>query len=103
MPYMPPSISDNFDNDNNECDKSSDETSEPMQSHNPVDSDNDQSLLTPKTCDKTETQATKKHVFRWRKKILLFLRSIRKKHLQTNQLKLIHHTSTLNSFSLKIC
>ena len=26
MPYIPPAISDNFDDDNNECDKSTDET-----------------------------------------------------------------------------
>ena len=50
-----------------------------MQSHhNAVAGENDESLVTLKTCDKTETQATKKHVFHWRKKkILLFL----KKHL----------------------
>ena len=40
-----------------------------MQSHhNSVGVDNDESLVTPKTCDKTETQATKKLVFLWRKK-----------------------------------
>ena len=40
-----------------------------MQSHhNSNDGDNNESLVIPKKCDKTETQATKKHVFRWKKK-----------------------------------
>ena len=40
-----------------------------MQSHhNAIAGENDESLVTLKTCDKTETQATKKHVFHWRKK-----------------------------------
>ena len=65
MPYISPAISDNFDDDSNECDKSTDETWEPMQSHhNSIDGDNNESLVTPKTWDKIETQAAKKNVFR---------------------------------------
>ena len=104
MPYIQPAISDNFDDDNNEFDKSTDETWEPKQSHhNSIDDDNNESLIIPKVCDKIETQAVKKMVFIGEKKILLFLRSTMKKHLQTNQLKLIHHTSNLNSVLLMIC
>lgn len=42
-----------------------------MQSHhNAIAGENDESLVTLKTCDKTETQATKKHGFCQRKKDL---------------------------------
>ena len=65
MPDIPPTIGDNFDDDNNQYDDSNDGTSEPIQSHyNLIDlSDNDESLVTPKTCGKKETQATKRHAF----------------------------------------
>lgn len=53
MPYIPPTISDNFDNDNNQFDESNDVTSEPIQSHhNSIDGDIDESLVTPKICGK---------------------------------------------------
>ena len=36
--------------------------------HHSIDGDNDKSLVTLKTCDKTEAKATKKHVFRGKEK-----------------------------------
>ena len=69
MSYIPPAIRDNFDDDSNEYDTSGDKTSELMQIYyNSIGVENDESLVTPKTCAKTETQATKKHAFCWIKK-----------------------------------
>ena len=71
--------------------------------YNSIDGDNDKLQVTLKTCDKTETQGTKKHVVRGKEKDPPVLRSNRKKHLQTNQLQLIYYINTLNSFSLTLC
>ena len=62
-PYIPPSISDSFDNDNYECLRVVMKDIWWANIKSPYFNCWRQSLVTPKTCDKTETQATKKHGF----------------------------------------